>query len=463
MVLKRERMTASLQSINPYSGEIISEYTTLSSLEIADKLTFSEKAFQVHKHSSIEERANKMMTLSKLLLQEKDVLATLISNEMGKLMEEAKAEVKKCASVCEFYAKQTADFLKDQKMASGNSQSYVVYQPIGTVLAVMPWNFPFWQVFRFAAPAVMAGNVGVLKHASNVSGCALAIEELFEEAGFEKGVFQSLLITSSQVEEVIANPIVKAITLTGSEKAGASVAALAGKYLKKSVLELGGSDPFIVLEDADLEYTVSMAMKSRFMNCGQSCIAAKRFLVPKKLKNKFLGLLMEKVESITLSDPIENTTNLGPMARLDLLQELDRQVDESVQQGAVLISGGAAFDETKCLYMPTILSDVKKGMPAYDEELFGPVASVIIYQTEEEMLEIANDTPYGLGASIWTSDIAKAKQLALKIDSGAVFINEMVKSDPRLPFGGVKLSGYGRELSREGMLEFMNQKTVVVK
>ena len=451
-----------LQSLNPFTGELISEYKELSNSELIEKLDLAEKTFKTYRKTSFEQREACLMKLASLLERDRITLATLITNEIGKLFKESLAEIDKCQSVCIYYAQNGSDFLKDDHILSTKKEAYLSYAPIGCVLAVMPWNFPFWQVFRFLAPTLMSGNVGLLKHASNVMGVAKAIEKLALEAGFNAGVFQSLLISSSAVETVIKHKSVKAITLTGSEGAGAAVASVAGHEIKKTVLELGGSDPFIVLEDADLDHVTNMAIKARFLNCGQSCIAAKRFLIPKRVRNEFLGLLIAKVECLKVGDPMDESTDLGPMARKDLLLELDRQVDESVSQGAVVISGGAAIDEDKCLYMPTILAEVVKGMPAYDNELFGPVMSVIYYNAIEDAVEIANDTPYGLGASIWTKDIDKAKNIAKEIDSGAVFINEMVSSSPELPFGGTKLSGYGRELSYLGIREFVNIKTIVV-
>lgn len=451
-----------LQSLNPFTGELISEYKELSDSELLEKLELSEESFNVYRKTSLEYRADCLVQLASLLERDRVVLSQLITNEMGKLYKEALLEIDKCQTVCLYYAQNGEGFLKDEPLKSNKKEAYLSYDPIGGVLAVMPWNFPFWQVFRFLAPTLMAGNTCLLKHASNVTGVSLAIEKLIIESGFDKGVFQSLLISSSMVERVIKHSSVKAITLTGSEGAGSALASIAGSEIKKSVLELGGSDPFIVLEDADLDFVTDMAIKSRFLNCGQSCIAAKRFLIPKKIRNEFLALLVEKVERLKVGDPMDESTDLSPMARKDLLIELDRQVDESVMQGAVVVTGGAAVDEDKCLYMPTILAEVVKGMPAYDQELFGPVMSVIYYKTIEEAIEIANDSPYGLGASIWTNDTDKAKRIAKGIDSGAVFINEMVSSSPELPFGGTKLSGYGRELSLLGIREFVNIKTVVV-
>lgn len=451
-----------MNTTNPYTGETLATFEELSQDQINEKLSISDAAFLTHKSTSFQFRSERMLKVASLLKSKKEYLAQVITSEMGKLLKESEAEIEKCALVCEYYAEQAETFLKDEYIESDAEKSFISYEPLGAVLAVMPWNFPFWQVFRFAAPAVMAGNVGVLKHASNVPQCALEIEKLFVEAGFEEGVFQSLLIGSSQVDYVIQHKTIKAVTLTGSEVAGSKVAASAGKAIKKTVLELGGSDPFLLLEDADVAKAVEVAVQARFLNCGQSCIAAKRFIVPNKLKRDFLALFMEKVEDLKIGDPMEESTDIGPMARLDLLEQLDHQVDNSVAQGAVVITGGASFDPDRCLYTPTILADVVKGMPAYDEELFRPVATVLTYDKLEEGIRLANDTVYGLGASIWTQDKKKGEDVARQIESGAVFINDMVKSDPKLPFGGIKLSGYGRELSFLGIREFVNQKTIVV-
>ncbi len=451
-----------MNTINPYTGESLAIFEELNQNQINEKLALSSHAFQTHKSTTFQYRTERMLEVASLLKSKKEYLAKVITSEMGKLLTESEAEIEKCAWVCEYYATQAEEFLKDEFIASDAGKSFIAYEPLGAVLAVMPWNFPFWQVFRFAAPAVMAGNVGVLKHASNVPQCATEIEKLFVEAGFDKGVFQSLIINSKQVAYVIEHPTIQAVTLTGSEVAGSKVAATAGKAIKKTVLELGGSDPFLLLEDADVPQAVDMAVKARFLNCGQSCIAAKRFIVPNKLKREFLALFMEKVEALKVGDPMDASTDIGPMARIDLLEKLDQQVDDSVALGAVVITGGASFDPDKCLYTPTILADVVKGMPAYEEELFGPVASVLTYDTLEEGIRIANDTDYGLGASVWTTDKVKGEAVARQIESGAVFVNDMVKSDPHLPFGGIKLSGYGRELSFLGIREFVNQKTIVV-
>lgn len=451
-----------MNTINPYTGETVAVFEELSQDQINEKLAISDQAFLIHKSTSYQTRAERMLKIASLLKSKKTHLAKVITTEMGKLLRESEAEIEKCALVCEYYATHAEAFLTDELIETNAIKSFVSYEPLGAVLAVMPWNFPFWQVFRFAAPAVMAGNVGVLKHASNVPQCALEIEKLFTEAGFEQGVFQTLLMSSKQVAYVIQHKTIKAVTLTGSEEAGSKVAAAAGKAIKKTVLELGGSDPFLLLDDADVPMAVDVAVKARFRNCGQSCIAAKRFIIPKKLKREFLALFMEKVEDLKIGDPLDKTTDIGPMARLDLLEQLDQQVDDSVAQGAVVITGGASYDPDKCLYTPTILADVVKGMPAYDEELFGPVASVLTYDSLEEGIRLANDTEYGLGASIWTKDMQKGEEVARQIEAGAVFVNGMVTSDPRLPFGGIKLSGYGRELSYLGIREFVNQKTIVI-
>lgn len=451
-----------MNTINPYTGETVAVFEELSQDQINEKLAISDQAFLIHKSTSYQTRAERMLKIASLLKSKKTHLAKVITTEMGKLLRESEAEIEKCALVCEYYATHAEAFLTDELIETNATKSFVSYEPLGAVLAVMPWNFPFWQVFRFAAPAVMAGNVGVLKHASNVPQCALEIEKLFTEAGFEQGVFQTLLMSSKQVAYVIQHKTIKAVTLTGSEEAGSKVAAAAGKAIKKTVLELGGSDPFLLLDDADVPMAVDVAVKARFRNCGQSCIAAKRFIIPKKLKREFLALFMEKVEDLKIGDPLDKTTDIGPMARLDLLEQLDQQVDDSVAQGAVVITGGASYDPDKCLYTPTILADVVKGMPAYDEELFGPVASVLTYDSLEEGIRLANDTEYGLGASIWTKDMQKGEEVARQIEAGAVFVNGMVTSDPRLPFGGIKLSGYGRELSYLGIREFVNQKTIVI-
>jgi succinate-semialdehyde dehydrogenase/glutarate-semialdehyde dehydrogenase len=409
-----------------------------------------------------------MSRAAEVLRQRRDELAALITQEVGKLYQEAQGEVDKCAWVCDYYAENGPTFLADEAIESDAGKSLVAYQPLGTILAVMPWNFPFWQVFRFAAPALVAGNSGVLKHASNVPQCALAIESVFGEAGFPDGVFRTLMIGAAQVKGVIEDARVHAVTLTGSEPAGRQVAATAGAMLKKSVLELGGSDAFIVLEDADLEWAVQQAVASRYLNGGQSCIAAKRFIVVEAVAEDFLARFKSAVEALVPGDPMEAATTLAPMARTDLRDELHRQVEESIAKGARLITGGRPLQRQGAFYAATILDQVQPGQRAYSEELFGqelfgPVAIIIRARDEADALRIANDSDFGLGSSVWSSDTARGEHLARQIEAGCSFVNGMVKSDPRLPFGGIKHSGYGRELSHHGMREFVNAKTIWIR
>jgi succinate-semialdehyde dehydrogenase/glutarate-semialdehyde dehydrogenase len=386
-----------------------------------------------------------------------------MTEEMGKPIAAAESEVDKCAWVCDYYAEHAAAFLSPEASATDAARSFVRFDPIGPVLAIMPWNFPFWQHFRFAAPAVMAGNVGVLKHASNVPGCALAIEDLFRRAGFPEGVMTTLLVPSARTAELIARPEIKAVTLTGSEAAGREVAAQAGRHLKKTVLELGGSDPFIVLDDADPIAAAEQAARARTINSGQSCIAAKRFLVEEAVADRFEAEFVRRMEALRVGDPMDRETEVGPLAREDLLTALDDQVSRSVAAGARLATGGRRLDRKGWFYPPTVLLGVRPGMPAFDEETFGPVAAVTRARDAAEAIELANRSRFGLGASIWTGDPARAEDLAREIEAGSVFVNGMVKSDPRLPFGGVKSSGYGRELAAFGIREFVNIKTVWIK
>ncbi len=449
-----------LQSINPTTGLKEYECEEMSDEALEGVLSRTISAFASWSAVSLEDRSRLMRRLGALLRESADPLSELMAREMGKIRTAGGAEVEKCALVCDFYADNAASMLAPEQVPSTGSQSFVRFDPLGALLAVMPWNFPFWQVFRFAAPALMAGNVGLLKHASSVPQCSQAIEKLFRDAGFPDGVFQNLLIGSGRVERVVADDRIAAVTLTGSEAAGSRVAAVAGKALKKSVLELGGSDPFVVFADADMDAAVRTAVTARLQNCGQSCIAAKRFIVDTTLYDRFVERLTDAFEAIRVGDPLDDATELGPLASQQQVDEISRQVTESVARGAKLRAGGCRLERPGFFYQPTVLSDVRPGMNAYDEELFGPVASVIRAEDEEDAIRIANDTAFGLGASLWTRDTQRATRLAERIMAGCVFINGMVKSDPRVPFGGVKKSGYGRELSRYGLLEFVNIKTV---
>lgn len=394
------------------------------------------------------------------LRQNKLKFAGIMTAEMGKPIVESEAEIEKCAINCDYYAENAERFLREEPRTSGATESYIQYAPLGVILAVMPWNYPFWQVFRFAAPALMAGNTAILKHASNVPQCALAIEEVFREAGFPVAIFQTLLVGSSEVPKLIEHPAISAVTLTGSEGAGKAVAACAGRMLKKTVLELGGSDPFIVLGDADLDEAIRMGVRSRYQNTGQSCIAAKRFIVVESISQEYQRRFADAVRALTVGDPMERSTQIGPLARGEFIDDLERQIRESVKRGASILTGGRRRAGKGYYFEPTVLTGVRPDMPAGCEELFGPVAAMMCAGDSEEAIRLANSTPYGLGSNLWTSDIVHAKQMARRIEAGQVFINGMVASDPRLPFGGIKRSGYGRELSELGMREFVNIQTV---
>lgn len=449
-------------SINPYNEELIATFEEHTPGQIDEKLDKAAKQFSIWRRSSFDERYQKMSALAKLLREKSRECAELMTREMGKPIKEAAAEVDKCAWVCEHYAHHAESYLTDRVIETDAKSSYTRCDPLGPILAVMPWNFPFWQVFRFAAPTLMAGNVGILKHASNVPQCALEIEQLFYEAGFPDGAFSTLLISGARASEVIADKRVAAVTVTGSEAAGRAVAQAAGKALKKSVLELGGSDPFIVLSDADLEAAARTGAKARLINSGQSCIAAKRFIVEKGVLRRFEELFRAELESARMGDPLDEATAVGPLARGDLREELHGQVQRTLHEGAELIMGGQIPKGPGFFYPVTLLRGVGPKMTAASEETFGPVAPLIAAEDADDAIRIANGTPLGLGASLWTRDIDRAQKLAADIDSGSVFINGLVKSDPRLPFGGIKDSGYGRELSQEGIREFVNLKTIWV-
>lgn len=451
-----------MDSINPSDGKIIETFEEQSVEEIDNIIDNSDKSFLKWKNTTFEYRSELMKKAASLLKNKKLYLAEIMAKEMGKPVTEGEAEIEKCALVCNYYAENAKEFLRNEYIQTDASKSYVRFDPLGVILAVMPWNFPFWQVFRFAAPALMAGNVCVLKHASNVQICSREIENIFKESGFPDYTFKSIIAGSKKIEHVLKNKNIKGVALTGSNSAGESVGMIAGREIKRSVLELGGSDPFIVLKDADLDMCSKSACTGRLINAGQSCIAAKRFIVVNEISKEFEKKLVEEMKNRIVGDPLDRKTQVGPMARIELMNDLHKQVEKSVQMGAKVILGGKPLGKTS-YYLPTVLTNVKKGMPAYDEEVFGPVASIITVDNEEEAINVANDTVYGLGASIWTKNIEKAEKLAERIDSGSVFINGIVKSDPRMPFGGTKKSGYGRELSKYGILEFVNIKTVWIK
>jgi len=453
-----------LHAVNPATGATIHTYDEMTPADVAQVITQAHETFLDWKQTPLPERARMMQRAAHLLRENASEYGTLMAQEMGKPVRDGRAEAEKCAWVCEYYAEHAAAFLQPEVVPTDASKSFVTFQPLGVVLAVMPWNFPFWQVFRFAAPALMAGNVGVLKHASNVPGCALAIEAIFQHAGFPEHAFRALLIGSRQVDAVIEHPLVRAVTLTGSTPAGRAVASKAGERLKKTVLELGGSDAYVVLEDADLEATVTTCVASRLINAGQSCIAAKRFIVVEAIRQRFEEAFVAQMRQAKMGDPLEEQTQVGPMARYDLRDELHQQVQASVAQGATCLLGGAIPEGQGAYYPPTVLTHVTKGMPAYDDELFGPVAAIIAVPDEATAIRVANDSVFGLGAAVFTQDVAKGERIAThELEAGCCFVNAFVKSDPRLPFGGIKESGYGRELSTYGIKEFVNIKTVFVK
>ena len=452
-----------LISMNPATGEKIREYETLSDEAAGRFVEEAHEAFLEWRETSLELRAAVLKKAASLLRDEQDALSRLISEEMGKPLAQAAAEIEKCAWGCDYYAGNAEAMLAPEVVETDAQRSFVSYRPLGVVLAVMPWNFPFWQVFRFAAPNLMAGNAGLLKHAENVSGCALAIENLLHRAGFLEGLFRALIIETAQVEGVLDHPRVAAATLTGSTRAGRAVAAQAGARIKKTVLELGGSDPYIILGDADLGVAVTACTTGRLQNSGQSCIAAKRFIVVASQQAAFEQALLESMKTYRMGDPLDPESDLGPLARTDLRDTLHQQVQRSVAAGAKLLLGGEVPDGPGAFYPPTLLTGVTPGMPVFGEETFGPVAAIIHAEDEEDAIRLANSTPYGLGAAVFTRDLARGERIASeRLEAGSCFVNAFVKSDPRLPFGGVKGSGYGRELSLAGIREFVNIKTVYV-
>ncbi|MBV7532245.1 NAD-dependent succinate-semialdehyde dehydrogenase [Chitinophaga sp. sic0106] len=447
------------KSIYPYTQELIAEYQEHTENEIATKLLTGEKAYRELLKTPLDKRREWMAGIARSMRDHVTEHATIITREMGKTLKEATAEVLKCATTIDYYVENIESILQPRIITSDAQKSYVSYEPKGIILAIMPWNFPYWQVFRFAIPNILAGNAGILKHASNVSGCALAIERLFTESGFPMGTFQSVLLSSKHIEPIIADPRIQGVTLTGSTPAGKSVAALAGKYIKKTVLELGGSDPFIVLKDADIKEAAKTAVQGRMQNAGQSCIAAKRWIVEQPVLEEFTAAVTDIIRNLKQGDPMLESTNMGPMARPDLADDLARQLEESVKQGSKLVLGGT---HEGCNFAPTLLTGVTADATAFREETFGPLAVVIAAANEDAAIALANETEFGLGSALWTKDLEKAARLATRIESGNVFINAMVRSDARLPFGGVKQSGYGRELSLEGTHEFLNVKTVYI-
>ena len=448
------------KSINPYDGQVVGTYRSITQKELQEKLDRSQEAFESWRNVPLAERYTLIKKAGQVLRDNVEEYAQMITLEMGKPISESRAEVNKCATVCDYYAENASGFLANESITTEADQSFVRHDPIGGVLAIMPWNFPFWQVFRYAAPTLTAGNTGLLKHAPNVFGCAQQIEDVFTKAGFPPDVFQNLIIHHDQTELIISNDAVKAVTLTGSERAGSAVAEIAGRHIKKTVLELGGSNAFIVCEDADIDKSVKIAVTARMLNCGQSCISAKRFILMEGIYEEFVMKFTKAVKELKCGDPMEENTRMGPLARIDLADQLHIQVNESVTKGAKLLLGG---HQKGCYHEPTILGNVVPGMAAFDQETFGPLAAMVKAKDIDHAFELSEKSNYGLGVTVCTKNIEKALNYAHKVSDGAYFINELVKSDPRLPFGGTKNSGYGRELAKDGMMEFINRKTVYVK
>lgn len=452
-----------MQSVDPATGELFASFPETSAEEVAFHIETADLLQQEWMQTPLSARSERMLRLAEVLEGRREELAVLMAREMGKPVTQGRAEVDKCAWACRYYADEAETILADEHIATGRSVSYVAYRPLGVILAVMPWNFPLWQVIRFLAPALMGGNAGILKHASNVTGCAIAVDDVVVEAGFPDGLFRTVVVPSYRVAEMIEHPDIAAVTLTGSDTAGRAVASKAGRELKKTVLELGGSDPYLILQDADLDLAVRACSFGRLLNGGQSCIAAKRFIVHQSVIDDFTTGLAEAMSAHRMGNPLEEDTQIGPMARVDLRDELHDQVERSIAAGARLLIGGVVPDGPGAFYTPTILTDVKQGMPAYHEETFGPVAAIITFDDEEEAIAMANDSNFGLGGAVFTRDLERGERIARdRIEAGTCFVNAFVTSDPRLPFGGVKASGYGRELSHIGMREFLNIKTVVV-
>lgn len=453
-----------IETVNPATDELIKHYTLHTHEQINTIIQNADHAFQQWRNNSYAQRAVFMQRIAKIMRNRVNELSALITQEMGKPITAARSEIEKCASVCDFYAENTIRFLQDEPVKTDAHKSFIAFEPLGVVLAVMPWNFPFWQVFRFAAPGLMAGNACLLKHASNVTACALAIEALFQEAEFPDNLFQTLLINANQVSGIIAHPKVRAVTLTGSTGAGKAVAAAAGQALKKVVLELGGSDPYLILEDADIEFAAKACVTSRLINGGQSCVSAKRFIVVEKIKPQFERVFVQEMQNTKIGDPLDENVKIGPLARKDLRDELHTQVLASIDKGSRCLLGGKLPDGKGAYYPPTVLTDVTPDSPAYHEELFGPVAAIISAKNEDDAIRIANDSCFGLGAAVFTRDTARGEQIAkTRLDAGCCFVNDFVRSDPKLPFGGIKESGYGRELSHYGIKEFVNIKTVYIR
>lgn len=448
------------KSINPYNGAQVGLYTALTQEALVEKLNRSQVAFESWRKVPLTERCKFIKKAGQVLRDNVEAYAKMITLEMGKPISESRSEVNKCAWVCDYYAENASAFLADQSITTEADKSFVRHDPIGSVLAIMPWNFPFWQVFRYAAPTLTAGNTGLLKHAPNVFGCAQQIEDVFVKAGYPSYVFQNLIVHHDQTELIISNDAVKAITLTGSERAGSAVAEISGRHIKKTVLELGGSNAFIVWEDADIDKSVKIALTARMLNCGQSCIAAKRFILVEGIYDEFVMKFTEAVKELKPGDPMDENTTIGPLARLDLANQLNKQVKESVAKGAKLLLGG---NQNGCYHEPTILGNVVPGMAAFDQETFGPLAAMVKAKDIEHAFELSENSNYGLGVTVCTKNTEEALKYADMVSDGAYFINELVKSDPRLPFGGTKNSGYGRELAKDGMMEFVNRKTVYVK